>query len=153
MSIVSRSLFIIGLSISVTGIGATAEPLLDPIATRVIYPGETIGADAVSSMFKRGEESGRPENPIESSQIVGRRARRTLLPGARIFVTDVDDQIAVKNGSQVRLIYQIGNMTIETVGQALQNGAAAETIRVRNSDTGVVVIGRIRPDGLIYTGE
>ena len=44
-------------------------------------------------------------------------------------------------------------MTIETVGQALQNGAAAETIRVRNSDTGVVVIGRIRPDGLIYTGE
>jgi flagella basal body P-ring formation protein FlgA len=81
--------------------------------------------------------------------VVGKMARRTLLPGRAIMPIALNNPRAVINGADVRLVYIDGGLTIVTSASALQDGAVGETIRVRNVDSGLTVSGVIQPDGSV----
>lgn len=128
---------------------AGAAPHGMPVPTQVIYPGDKItNAMLVDS-----------QDPIESAtqggalwdraDIVGKVARRTLLPGRPIPSIAVEEPRVVTTGAQVRLIYQQDGLSIATTAQALQNGFIGQVVQVRNLDSGVVVSGAIQPDGSI----
>ena len=78
--------------------------------------------------------------------LLGRMARRALLPGQPIPVNAVEDPWAVARGA---VVVEDNGLSIVTYGAALQSGAAGALIQVRNADTGVIIRGIVQPDGTI----
>ena len=85
----------------------------------------------------------------DRADLVGKVARRTLLPGRPIPSIAVEEPRAVSTGGQVQLVYQQDGLTIVTTGQALQNGYVGQVVQVRNLDSGLVVSGVVQSDGAV----
>jgi flagellar basal body P-ring formation protein FlgA len=81
--------------------------------------------------------------------LLGRMARRTLLPGQPIPVNAVEDPWAVARGAVVKIVVEDNGLSIVTYGAALQSGAAGALITVRNTDTGVIIRCIVQPDGTV----
>ena len=47
------------------------------------------------------------------------------------------------NGQQVRLVAQVGALTVEALGTALQSGQVGDTIKARNVTSERIVTGRL----------
>ncbi|MCK1720800.1 flagellar basal body P-ring formation chaperone FlgA [Bradyrhizobium sp. 141] len=87
---------------------------------------------------------------IEGRQVlVGRMARRALLPGQPIPTNSVEDPWTVARGAQVKVVVEDSGLSIVTYGAAMQSGAAGALIPVRNTDTGVIIRGIVQPDGTV----
>lgn len=87
---------------------------------------------------------------IEGRQIlVGRMARRALLPGQPIPSNAVEDPWTVARGAQVKVVVEDSGLSIVTYGSAMQSGAPGALIPVRNTDTGVIIRGVVQPDGTV----
>jgi flagella basal body P-ring formation protein FlgA len=138
-------------------LGALATPvksgeLLVPASKVVIYPGDIIGDDALQDVPLSGAGIGGPF-ALSRVDVVGKAARRTLLPGRAIPLAAIDNPRLFRNGAEVTIIYIDGGLTITTMGAALQDGALGETVKVRNTDSGVTIQGRVRSDGSVLVGE
>jgi flagellar basal body P-ring formation protein FlgA len=81
--------------------------------------------------------------------LLGRMARRTLLPGQPIPVNAVEDPWTVARGAAVKIVVEDNGLSIVAYGSALQSGAAGSLIPVRNVDTGVIIKGIVEPDGSV----
>jgi len=134
--------------------GNGGEARILPVPSITIYPGDKIKDDwLVERDFSSNAVSIRIVVDSRES-LVGKIARRTLLPGVPIPVTAVGEPRLVINGAKVRLIYTDGGLTITAYGSALQAGGAGDTITVRNVDSGLTISGVVQQDGsvLIYGG-
>ena len=132
--------------------GANGQVAGAPTPKAVIYPGEVIRDDMLNDATP---ELARDANGpfVESrAMVVGKVARLTLLPGHAIPFAGVSNRKLVANGTEVRLIYAEGGLTIVTTGAALQDGSSGDMVRVRNSDSGVTVSGIVQPDGSVSVG-
>jgi len=124
------------------------QDLAPPTPRIVIYPGDIIQADMLSDL---PADTARGVGPFAEtrSAVIGKMARRTLLPGTAIPLAGVDVPRLVVNGAQVDLVYIDGGLSISAVGMALQDGAAGDSVKVRNDDSGVTVTGVVQPDGAV----
>lgn len=128
---------------------AAAEEKRLPVPAVSIRPGELIRDDMII-------ERGFAPNLlgvamfIEGRQVlVGRMARRALLPGQPIPTNAVEDPWTVTRGAMVKVVVEDSGLSIVTYGSAMQSGAAGALIPVRNTDTGVVIRGVVQPDGTV----
>jgi flagella basal body P-ring formation protein FlgA len=129
-----------------------AQPGAAPTPRIVIYPGEVIGDDMLDDA-PPVDPGGHAGAIAETrSLVVGKMARRTLLPGRPIPLAAIDNPRLVAIGAQVRIVYFDGGLQIVTSGAALQDGAAGDFVKVRNSDSGIVVSGVVQPDGAVRIG-
>ncbi len=129
-----------------------AEERILPVPAVTIYPGDTIN----ESMLK---DRTFPENyryrtaVIESPRVlVGKMARRTLLPGEPIPMNAVDDPKLVTRGVQTQIMFEEGGLSIMGTGIPLQSGTLGETVQVKNVDSGRIIAGRVQSDGRIRIG-
>ena len=120
------------------------------VPTVTIYPGDIVQAGRLREAEIDDDASGLISAPGE---IEGKIARRTLLAGRPILRNWIDEPVAVANGSAVSLIYEEPGLTIRATGQALEPGRIGDAIRVRNADSGIVVVGSVRPDGAIRVAK
>ena len=142
----ARTLLIVPLAtILATTAPASAQSttIVTPIAT--IYPGDTISA----SMLHETSEAGASDAICCLGAAVGRIAKRTLLAGRPIFSDQLEDPPAIRNGATVKLVYTQPGFSITAAGQALSAGRVGDAVRVRNSDSGIVVSGTVAPDGMV----
>jgi flagella basal body P-ring formation protein FlgA len=131
-----------------SGLAALAQDLTPPTPRVVIYPGDIIAEDMLSDL---------PSNTARGvgayaqtySAVIGKMARRTLLPGQAIPIAAVDNPRLVSNGGEVKLVFVDGGLSIVTTGSALQDGSVGELVKVRNDDSGVTVSGVVQPDGAV----
>ncbi len=118
------------------------------VPTQIIYPGEEIDPTKVEVV-----EVTNPDltggYAHEVSQVAGMITTRTLLPGRTITVAHLRLPFAVKRGANVRLIYDQGGLKITASGSPLQDASVGELIRVRNSDSGLIISGTVMQDGTI----
>jgi flagella basal body P-ring formation protein FlgA len=119
-----------------------------PTPRVVIYPGDIIHNDMLSDL---PADSARGVGPFAEtrSSVIGKMARRTLLPGGAIPLAALDVPRLVVNGASVNLLFVDGGLSISAVGMALQDGAAGDFVKVRNDDSGVTVTGVVQPDGAV----
>lgn len=124
-----------------------AEPRALPVPAQVIYPGDKI----TNAMLEDSQDAGAPQPNIlvDRADIVGKVAKRTLLPGRPIPAIAIEEARAVSMGALVPLVYQQDGLSIVTTAQALQNGYAGQLVQARNLDSGIVVTGIVQPDGSI----
>lgn len=149
-----RRLFIGVLVVSAQAFCASltrAEDRLLPVPQATIYPGDVIRESMlVEKPFHGGAEGA----VIDSkSGLLGKVARRTLLPDQPIPVYAVDAPKIVSVNAPVKIIFDEGGLVIIAYGSALQAGSVGDLIRVRNQDSGLTVSGRIQPDGSIRVSE
>ena len=128
---------------------ASAEELTLPTPKSVIYPGEIIREDMLVDMPAGDLESSPGSVSVPRYAIVGKMARRTLLPGGGIGLSDVGNPRLVTNGGEVTLYYIEDGLTIAATALALQDGSAGDVVRVRNTDSGIIVSGAVQPDGSV----
>ena len=122
--------------------------LAPPTPRIVIYPGDVIHDDMLTDL-PADTARGAGLFAETRSAVVGKMARRTLLPGMAIPLGAVDLPRLVNNGGAVKLVYIDGGLTIVTSGMALQDGVAGDFVRVRNDDSGVTVSGVVQHDGAV----
>lgn len=119
------------------------------VPTRVIYPGETISADSFEEVPLRRQLKNPAAILMRSSQIEGKVARRTLLPGRMIAAGSVREAHLVEAGKQVQALFTHGGLEIVVGAVPLQAGGAGDLVRLRNVDTGAVFSGVVMADGTI----
>ena len=128
---------------------ARAQERTVPAPKQVIYPGDIIRDSMLTDIAV--DESAALDNSIVDNRagLIGKVAKRTLLPGREIPDFAIANPRAVSNGAHVTLMYRDGGLTIVTSAQALEPGSVGDTIKVRNEDSGLTVSGRIQPDGSV----
>lgn len=131
---------------------ALAADDLTIVARRIVYPGETIGADSLAEVKLRANNRVQGSIVVDHGQVEGKVARRTLLPGKPIPLSSIREPWLVEAGVPTVLAFVGGGLEISTMGVALQPGAAGDVIRVRNADTGAIVSGIVLADGTIRIG-
>lgn len=130
---------------------APGEVML-PVPTITLYPGDVIGdAHIVERAFRLGQRA--PLVSVESrGAVIGKVARRTLLPGQPIPVIAVDDPKVVRRGVPTQVVFRENEMVITSIVEPLQSGSVNETVKARNPDSGLTVIGIVQADGSIRVG-
>uniref|UniRef100_Q07SH3 Flagella basal body P-ring formation protein FlgA n=1 Tax=Rhodopseudomonas palustris (strain BisA53) TaxID=316055 RepID=Q07SH3_RHOP5 len=130
--------------------GAIAEePVRFPVPVTTIYPGDLIKDEMIIDRAFAPNMPGVAAFVGDRLTVVGRTARRTLLPGRLIPNNAVEDQKIVNRGSVVKVVIEDGALSIVTYGSSLQSGGPGAFIQLRNLDTGVTIRGIVQPDGSV----
>jgi flagella basal body P-ring formation protein FlgA len=127
---------------------AVARAPVALVPTRIIYPGEELtGAHVEEIEVTNPNIAGGYASDV--SQIVGLISKQTLLPGRTIPLAALRTPAAVTRGSNARLVFTVGNLTLSASGSPLTDGAVGDVVRARNLDSGVIVNGTVMQDGTI----
>lgn len=130
-----------------------AQERMLPAPLAVIYPGETIRESMIRERAF-GASAGAEGSLVESkNDLIGKVARRTLLPDRPIPTFAVDSPKVIAVNGAVKIVFVEAGLTIVAYGSALQAGGVGDLIRVRNQDSGLVVSGRVQPDGSVRVSE
>lgn len=123
-----------------------------PVPALTIYPGDIIRDEMLTdASFPDAVATGALAS--NRTMLVGKVAKRTLLPGQPIPTNSIGQPRLVTVGQMVRLVYEDGGLVISTYASALQAGAAGDLVAVRNAASGIVVSGIIHADGSIHVGS
>lgn len=122
-----------------------------PVTARVIRSGEIIGKDDIKT--SRVKINRAHENFLfELNDIVGMQAKRLLSSGVLFKSSDLIRHIVIKIHDPVSIIYSSGNIRLKTAGVAMGAGAIGDVIKVKNEDTGNILLGQIVSKSTIQVG-
>lgn len=130
---------------------ATAGVLL-PVPVAVIYPGEVIEASMIDERKVQVSQVGRRFVVSDKSALIGKVARRTLLPWRPVPTSAVEIPDLVSRSIPVQLVFQDGGLTIQARAMTLDAGSVGDIIRVRNMDSGRTVSAMVQADGTVRVG-
>lgn len=131
---------------------AAASGLELPVPKVTIYPGDVIGQNLlVDKTFTIPSGENWPVH-MDRDGLVGRVAKRTLLPGNPIPLNSVREANLISQGKPVTLIFQAGGLTITGRGVALQAGRVGDLLSLRNVDSNAIVKGVVQADGTVRVG-
>lgn len=122
------------------------------MATRVIYPGQSVGADQLASI-SLDQCNGCPSGYIvEAERIVGKIASKTILPHQLIYPEEVRSPAIIKKGAVTSLLFRSGGLTIFVKATSLTDAAIGDPVSVRSLLNGSVVMGIAQQDGTVLAG-
>ncbi|KQT86015.1 flagellar basal body P-ring formation chaperone FlgA [Aurantimonas sp. Leaf443] len=128
---------------------AGAAELTLPVPTVVIYPGQSILEKGVSTQrFKLPAEK-IAAYVVEDGMLIEKLARRTLLPGQPILLSDLRSPDLVRAGVPTPITYSEPGVLIQGLGIPLASAGEGDMVRVRNSDSGITISGIVAADGSI----
>jgi flagella basal body P-ring formation protein FlgA len=123
-----------------------------PVPAVTIYPGDIIqDAMLTEQHFLPGTRSRFPV-VLERSAVIGKVARRTLVPDRLIPTNAIAEPEVVTSGALTRAVFQSSGLSMTASVVALQSGTLGQLIQVRNVDSGRVVAGIVQPDGTVRVG-
>ncbi len=81
--------------------------------------------------------------------VIGLQARRKLTPGQVVSSSHLAPRQLIKRGQQVTLFSGRPGLSVRMTGEALEDGAAGQRIRVRNRSSRRIVEGYVEPSGAV----
>lgn len=130
-----------------------AAGLVLPVPVMTVYPGEIIDGSMVEDRTIRASGVGRHIMVPDRAGLIGKTARRTLLPGQPVPANAVETPPLVARGASVALVFQEGGLTILAQAKSLEAGSAGDLIKVRNLDSGVMINATVQADGSVRVGK
>ena len=121
-----------------------------PVPALTIYPGDVI-RDQMLTDADFGDASS-AAFVSNRAMLLGKVARRTLLPGQPIPTMAIGEPRLVTIGARVRLVFQDDGLLISTYASALQAGGVGDFVTVRNLDSGISIGGVVAADGSVHVG-
>jgi flagellar basal body P-ring formation protein FlgA len=140
-----------GLALAAWSLPAAAQEL-GVIPRRIIYPGEAIAADALKMAKVRKGKPATVAFAREPEELVGKVARRTLLPGRFVPLSAVREAFVVQQGAPVQVLFEQDGLIISMTAVTLQPGSAGDVVKVRNIDSGAVFSAVVMADGTVRVG-
>ena len=132
------------------GSAFAAESALLPVPSFTIYPGDVIRDAAISNRdFGQNYQPSRYGVVTDRTSIIGKLARRTLLPGAPIPLNATMEPKVITAGAKIRIVFEEAGLMISTYASALQPGAVGDVVSVRNIESGLTVSGIVQADGSV----
>jgi flagellar basal body P-ring formation protein FlgA len=128
---------------------ARAAELELPVPRVTLYPGDAIGEDQLTERAFIAHTVARSTIHEAREGVIGKVARRTLLPGQPIPLNGVRDPYLVTQGKNAVVVFEEGGLTITANAMALQNGGIGDFVTLRNVDSGTVIKGTVAPDGTV----
>jgi flagella basal body P-ring formation protein FlgA len=137
----------IGLTATAAEAGDTAKILFVP--RTAFYPGDVITDDAlVERKFLLPDQTYAPFG-ASKDDLVGKVARRTLIPLQPIPASALKGKDAVIQGQTYKIIYSSGSLTVTGVGVPLRSAAVGQDVNVRNPDSGNTIKATVQADGTL----
>jgi flagella basal body P-ring formation protein FlgA len=130
-------------------LSAGAAELLLPVPRATIYPGEIISDQQLAERAFLAHTVARSTVFEKREAVVGKTARRTLLPGQPIPIGSVREPYLVTQGKNALVVFEAGGLTISATALALQNGGVGDVVTLRNADSGAIIKGTVAPDGTV----
>jgi flagellar basal body P-ring formation protein FlgA len=131
---------------------ASAAGIELPVPKVTIYPGDVIGQNLLADKtFAVPSDESWPVH-LDRGGLIGKIAKRTLLPGNPIPLNSVREADLIAQGKPVTIIFQSGGLTITGRGVALQAGRAGDLLSLRNIDSNAIVKGIVQADGTVRVG-
>jgi flagellar basal body P-ring formation protein FlgA len=141
---------VIALAMTLLGAGPAPAANLDlPVPRVTIYPGDTISSDQITDRAFLAHTVNRSSVFDDRQALVGKVARRTLLPGVPVQVNAIRDPYLVNQGKSSLVVFANGGLTITTQAIALQNGVVGDVITLRNPESGTIIQGTVERDGTV----
>ena len=135
-----------------SGALALASTLDLPVPRITIYPGDVISADQLVDRAFLAHSVARTSVFEDQRALVGKVARRTLLPGQPVPVNAIRDPYLVNQGKSSLVVFETAGLTITMQAIALQNGVAGDVVTLRNPESGVIIQGMVERDGTVRLG-
>ncbi len=129
-----------------------AQELMLAVPNVTIYPGDVITeGQVVERPFAPGT-TGKLPVVQQRALVVGKVARRTLLPGKPIPLQGVKNPDVVSRGGAVIAMFKAGGLTITSTVTPLRSGQVGDVIEARNTDSGQIIRGVVQADGTLRVG-
>jgi len=132
---------------------AAAAGLILPVPIVTIYPGEVIDGSMVEERAVRAAGVGRQMMVQDRGGLIGKTARRTLLPGQPVAANAIETPPLVARGAAVAIVFEEGGLTILAQAKSLEAGSPGDIVRVRNLDSGIMVNAVVQADGTVRVGQ
>jgi flagella basal body P-ring formation protein FlgA len=123
-----------------------------PVPRVTIYPGDVIGEEHLTERAFIAHTVARSTVYDARQAVVGKVARRTLLPGQPIPIAGTRDPYIVSQGNMALVVFETSGLTITTNAMALQNGGVGDVVTLRNVDSGTIIKGTVASDGTVRLG-
>ena len=120
-----------------------------PVPRVTLYPGDVIGDVQLVARAFIAHTVTRASVVDSREALIGKVARRTLLPGQPVPVGGVRDPYVVNQGKTAVVVFEADGLSISTSALALQNGGIGDLVSLRNLDSGNVIKGTVAPDGTV----
>jgi flagella basal body P-ring formation protein FlgA len=149
-----RARAILPVAVLLAGLSSTGAAGVEylPVASVTIYPGDVISeAMLTDGQFPSGTSANFPV-VVSVNDVAGKVARRTILPGRLIARNAIAEPQLVEKGTVITAVYEDAALLITASVVALQSGALADAIQVRNLDSGKVIVGSVQADGTVRVG-
>lgn len=86
---------------------------------------------------------------LDAESLLGKTPRRTISAHRPIREEELQSPSSLMKGSIVQMRYHSGAMHLSTSGEALDDGAVGDIIRVRNQKSGIIVRARVESDSSV----
>ena len=148
-SIVGKAARIAGLLLALLAVAPAFAEELGVVPNRILYPGETIPADALQMARVRPGKKATVLFAHQPAELVGKVATRTLLPGRFVPLSSVREAYVIEQGAAVQVLLVQGGLTISVKAITLQPGSAGDVVKVRNVDSGAIFSATVMADGTV----
>lgn len=111
-----------------------------PVLKRLVRIGENITADDI--MYENTTAGEMHGNIItDSKDLIGKSPKHNILQERPIHQEEVSSPAILHKGTRVTMIYRTSNLEIRTLGEALDNGAKGDVVRVKNLSSKAIING------------
>lgn len=117
------------------------------VARTAVAAGQPLAAAAVETAEQ--DLAAVPDLLLSVDQLQGQTSRRGLRPGQPVRRSALQGASAVARGQPVRIVGGGPGFQVAVAGTALEDGAAGDSVRVRNASTGKSARARVLGPGLV----
>lgn len=130
--------------------GTQASERVDiPVPKNIIYAGQALSANLLGSRSVPVSYTHRVSIYKDTARLIGKVARKTLMPNQPIFTNNVVEPDVVEVNRKTLMLYNAGGLKISAEVSPLNAAKAGEPVRARNILTGIIVYGTANADGTI----
>lgn len=118
--------------------GRTIRVTTVPSLSRTIRNGDVITASDIQWVSLPDNQIGR--NIIRSKdKLIGMTPRNQIKEGSVIRLNEVNRPVLVKRGSLVKINFTTSNISLSTLGKAVENGGQGDVIQVKNNSSNKII--------------
>ena len=124
------------------------EALIEvPVLTRRLHRSDII-EEADLEWVAVPEHRLRKDVLMSAEELIGKAPRRVISEGRPIREAEIENPIITAKGDIVQVIYTTPFMELRTIGMALEEGAKGDHIRIRNSESDIVIHATLLDEGI-----
>lgn len=109
-----------------------------PVIKNKIVKGEVITEENVT-LLQQSRRQLKSDTVMNTEDLIGKMARRTIQPGKNISARMVSAPILVHKGHHVTITYNTPSVYLRTIGLAMEEGEKGALVQVKNTSSGLVI--------------